>query len=41
MRIGGNVMTFVERIRTNRIKKNMSQKQLAEFLYVTQQTVSK
>ena len=34
-------MTFGERIRTNRIKNNMSQKQLAEMLNVTPQTVSK
>ena len=34
-------MTFGERIRTNRIKNNMSQKQLAELLNVTPQTISK
>ena len=34
-------MTFGERIRANRIKNNMSQKQLAEFLNVTPQTISK
>jgi transcriptional regulator with XRE-family HTH domain len=34
-------MTFGERIRTNRIKNNMSQKQLAKMLNVTPQTVSK
>ena len=34
-------MTFGERIRTNRIKNNLSQKQLAELLYVTPQTISK
>jgi transcriptional regulator with XRE-family HTH domain len=34
-------MTFGERIRINRIKNNMSQKQLAELLNVTPQTVSK
>lgn len=39
--IGGAIMTFGERIRTNRIKNNMSQKQLAELLNVTPQTISK
>ena len=34
-------MTFGERIRTHRIKNNMSQKQLAELLNVTPQTISK
>jgi transcriptional regulator with XRE-family HTH domain len=34
-------MTFGERIKTNRIKNNMSQKQLAELLNVTPQTISK
>jgi transcriptional regulator with XRE-family HTH domain len=34
-------MTFGERIRTNRIRHNMSQKQLAELLNVTPQTISK
>lgn len=34
-------MTFGERIRTNRIKNNLSQKQLAELLNVTPQTISK
>ncbi|MBI9009352.1 MAG: helix-turn-helix transcriptional regulator [Tenericutes bacterium] len=34
-------MTFGERIRANRIKNNMSQKQLAELLNVTPQTISK
>lgn len=34
-------MTFGERFRTNRIKNNMSQKQLAELLNVTPQTISK
>ncbi len=34
-------MTFGERIRTNRIKNNMCQKQLAELLNVTPQTISK
>lgn len=34
-------MTFGERIRTNRIKYNMSQKQLAQLLNVTPQTISK
>jgi len=39
--LGGKFMTFGERIRTNRIKSNMSQRQLAELLNVTPQTISK
>ncbi|MGS0972492.1 MAG: helix-turn-helix domain-containing protein [Candidatus Izemoplasmataceae bacterium] len=34
-------MTFGERIRTHRIRNNMSQRQLAELLNVTPQTISK
>lgn len=34
-------MTFGERIRSNRIKNNMSQQNLAILLYVTPQTISK
>lgn len=34
-------LTFGDRIRTNRIKQNMSQRQLAELLNVTPQTISK